>query len=46
MTTLKITLIILAILFLLFILFILGCYNIGKEMNYYRSCGHNRRSDL
>ena len=37
--------IILAIIAILFLLFVLGCYNVGKEMHYYRSCGHGR-SDL
>lgn len=39
---LKIVLVIIAILFLLLVI---GCYNVGKEMHYYRSCGHGR-SDL
>lgn len=37
--------IILAIIAILFLLFVIGCYNVGKEMHYYRSCGHGR-SDL
>lgn len=45
----KIILAIIAILFLLiailFLLLVIGCYNVGKEMHYYRSCGHGR-SDL
>lgn len=37
--------IILAIIAILFLLFVIGCYNVGKEMHYYHSCGHGR-SDL
>ena len=37
--------IILAIIAILFLLFVIGCYNVGKETHYYRSCGHGR-SDL
>lgn len=37
--------IILAIIAILFLLFVIGCYNVDKEMHYYRSCGHGR-SDL
>lgn len=42
MTILKI---ILAIIAILFSLFVIGCYNVSKEMHYYRNCGHGR-SDL
>lgn len=34
------------ILLILLVLFALGLYNVGKSMHYYRSCGHNERSDL
>lgn len=37
--------IVLAIIAILFLLFVIGCYNVGKEMHYYRSYGHGR-SDL
>ena len=37
--------IVLAIIAILFLLFVIGYYNVGKEMYYYRSCGHGR-SDL
>ena len=42
----KIIIIVGIILLALIVLFALGLYNVGKDMHYYRSCGHNERSDL